>query len=167
MFGFIAGILKKGHDTDEVFAAVSERLWRSLPAFRWRCSLRTWAYVITRREVTRFRSGQRRHDVGRVPISQVEDVIAAATTQARATHRSAERREKLESLREELPVDDRMLFVLRLDRNMSWDEIALVFAADAATCGDDERKREAARCRKRYQLIKDRLTRRARDEGLL
>src|SRR5262249_18481556 len=58
-------------DWDEVFAVVSERLWKSLHPFEWRCSLRTWSHVIARHEIERFRRGARRHVQGRVPISQL------------------------------------------------------------------------------------------------
>jgi RNA polymerase sigma-70 factor (ECF subfamily) len=167
VFGFIIGALGREHDADEVFAITSERLWRSLASFEWRCSLRTWAYVIARREITRYRESTRRHDLKRVPVSEIADVVAAVTTQAHTTHRSIERREKVSQLRDELPLDDRQLLILRVDRQLSWDEIALAFADDPAACGDDERKRESARLRKRFQLVKERLAARARVEGLL
>jgi RNA polymerase sigma-70 factor, ECF subfamily len=167
VFGFIVGVLNNGDAADEVFAATSERLWRSLPTFQGRCSLRTWTYVIARHEIVRFSNSERRHGVGRVPISQIESVVADVTAQSHATLRLTERRDRLSRLRDELPVDDRVLLVLRVDRQLPWDEIALAFVEDAAASGDDDRKREAARLRKRFQLVKERLTARARDEGLL
>ncbi|MCU0685858.1 MAG: sigma-70 family RNA polymerase sigma factor [Polyangiaceae bacterium] len=166
VFGFIAGVLGRDANADEVFAITSERLWRSLPTFAWRCPLRAWAYIIARNEIARFRSNERRHAIRRVPISELEDVIAAITTQAH-TQRSVARRERLATFRDELPVDDRALLILRVDRQLSWDDIALAFVDEPATCSDDERKREAARLRKRFQLVKERLAKRARAEGLL
>jgi RNA polymerase sigma-70 factor, ECF subfamily len=59
------------------------------------------------------------------------------------------------------------LLVLRVDRQLSWGDIALAFVDEPATCSDDERRREAARLRKRFQLGKERLAKRARAEGLL
>jgi RNA polymerase sigma-70 factor (ECF subfamily) len=166
VLGFLSGVLGSDADADEVFAAASVRLWRSLATFEWRCSLRTWAYVIARHEIARFRQGAQRHVVGRVRISELADVIAAVQTESRSGHR-AEKRERLALLRDELPTEDRSLLVLRVDRGLSWDEIALAFVDDPQGCPEEERRREAARLRKRFQLVKKRLTERAREEGLL
>lgn len=166
VLGFLSGVLGNDADADEVFAAVSHRLWKSLATFEWRCSLRTWSYVIARREADRFRRGARRHAAGRVPISELEDVMAAVKTETRSALRS-EKERKLAALRAELPEEDRELLVLRVDRDLAWDDIALAFVEDAERCSEEERKREAARLRKRFQLVKKRLTARARDEGLI
>lgn len=164
--GFLLGVLKDRGDAEEVFSVVSERIWRGLPTFRQECSLRTWAYCIARREIARFRSTKQRRGAGHVPISQLTELIAAITTKAHTTHRSTLRREWLTAFRNELDDEERQLLILRLDRDMAWADIALVFLDDAAAC-DDERKRESARLRKRFQLLRERLARRARAEGLL
>lgn len=165
--GFIVGVLRNQDAADEVFSVTSSRFWQSLPSFQWRCSLRTWAYVIARHEITRYGSSERRHCVGRVPISEIADVVAAVTTQARATQALTDLRDQFTRLRDELSVDDRVLLVMRVDRQLPWDEVALAFVESPETCDDDERAREAARLRKRFQLVKQRLTARARDEGLV
>jgi RNA polymerase sigma-70 factor (ECF subfamily) len=166
VLGFLSTVLGNDADSDEVFAVVSERLWKSLQSFEWRCSLRTWSHVIARHEIERFRRGARRHVQGRVPISQLAEVIAAVRTETRSAQRSA-RREAISRLRDELPEEDRALLVLRVDRELAWDEIALAFSEDPEHCSDEERKREAARLRKRFQILKKRLADRARAEGLL
>lgn len=166
VLGFLVRVVGSEADADEVFAATSERVWRSLATFQWRCSLRTWMYVIARHEIDRFRRGAQRHERGRVSASELEEVVAHVTTRSRSALR-AERRDALAKLREELPEDDRAILVLRVDRGLAWDEIALSFLDDPDACTEEERRREAARVRKRFQLIKDRLAARARDEGLV
>jgi RNA polymerase sigma-70 factor (ECF subfamily) len=166
VLGFLSGVLRNDADADEVFAEVSVRFWQSLETFQWRCSLRTWLHVIAGREATRLRLRDRRHVQGRVPISQLAEVIAAVITETRSRERSARQR-AVERLRAELPEEDRILLVLRIDRGLPYDEIALAFVEDPERCSDEEREREAARLRQRYHLIKKRLTKRARDEGLL
>ena len=183
VLGFLSGVLGDG-DADEVFSAWSERLWRSLKGFEGRCSLRTWTYVLARREISRFRKGMRRHAEGRVPLSELQDVLAVPRT--RTTMVTARQRQ-LTALRDELPIEDRTLLILRVDRKLSFDEIALVFAENlesvteversGAEGGDPDgsaggaggsaprgidRRREAARLRKRFQLVKQRLVARAR-----
>jgi RNA polymerase sigma-70 factor (ECF subfamily) len=167
VLGFIVGVVRDRDDANEIFSATSERLWRSLPGFQRRCSLRTWTYVIARHEITRFYDSERRHCAGRVPVSEIEDVVAALTTQARPTQPLTELRDKFTKLRDELSADDRMLLVMRVDRQLPWDAIALAFVDSPEGCGDDERKREAARLRKRFQLVREKLNARARQEGLV
>ena len=160
ILGFLSGVLGDA-DADEVFSALSERLWRSLRGFEGRCSIRTWTYVLARHEIGRFRKGMRRHVEGRVPISEIAEIHAAARTRTRSTM-ATDKGRKLAMLRDALPVEDRTLLILRVDRNLAWDEIALAFADIPEAFSDEDRKREAARLRKRFQLIKQRLVAQAR-----
>jgi RNA polymerase sigma-70 factor (ECF subfamily) len=164
ILGFLTGVAGNDADADEIFAAVGERLWRSLSTFEWRCSLRTWVYVISRREAERFRRGARRHLAGRVRISEVADVIAAARSSSRSAQR-ADRAQKLMQLRGELSPEERELLVLRVDRGLAWGDIALAFADDPESCPEEEVKRLAARMRKRFQLVREKLAVRVREEG--
>ncbi|MGH7296105.1 MAG: RNA polymerase sigma factor [Polyangiaceae bacterium] len=166
VFGFLRGALGDEADADEVFAATSERIWRSLSAFRWQCTLRTWAYVIARNEIARFIQGKKRRNAGRVTPSELDHVVAAVRTETQSALRS-EKRDKLRALRDELPVDDRTLLILRVDRGLEWEAIARAFLEDPEGCSEEQIKREAARLRKRFQLVKRRLSDRAREEGLL
>jgi RNA polymerase sigma-70 factor, ECF subfamily len=166
VFGFLCGSLGRGADADEVFAAASERMWRSLSTFRWQCGLRTWFYVIARNEIARFLDGKRRRNAGRVTTSELEDVVAKIRTETRSALRS-EKRNKLHALRDELSVPDRTLLILRVDRDLPWEEIARAFLPDPDDCTPEQIKREAARLRKRFQLVKERLGERARQEGLI
>jgi RNA polymerase sigma-70 factor, ECF subfamily len=160
ILGFLSGVLGND-DGDEVFSTFSEHLWRSLEGFEGRCKLRTWTYVLARHEISRFRRGARRHVEGRVPISELGEVLEAVR-KTRSTLVGARRR-TLTRLRDELPIEDRTLLILRVDRDLSFDDIALAFADDPEAFSDDDRKRESARLRKRFQLVKQRLVARARD----
>jgi RNA polymerase sigma-70 factor (ECF subfamily) len=159
LLGFLSGVLGDD-DGDEVYSALSVRLWRSLEGFEGRCSIRTWTYVLARHEIGRYRRGARRHVNGRVPLSELPEAIEAERLRTRST--LAAERNTLTRLRDELPVEDSTLLILRVDRNLAWDDIALAFAEDPEVCSDQDRKREAARLRKRFQLVKQRLVNRAR-----
>jgi RNA polymerase sigma-70 factor (ECF subfamily) len=164
VLGFLTGVLGSHHEADEVFASLSERLWHSLKRFEGRCSIRTWTYVLARHEMTRYRRGMRRHVEGRTPIAELEDVLAVVRTTRRPAM-STGQQTKVRALRDSLPEEDRALLILRLDRSLSWEEVALVLADLRSPPGreprqalsDEERKREAARLRKRFQLVKRRL----------
>lgn len=163
ILGFLSGVLGND-DGDEAFSRLSVRLWRSLKGFEGRCSLRTWTYVLARQEIGRFRRDARKHVEGRVRISELEEVLEEVRSRTRSTLVAA-RRHTFRKLRDELPIEDRTLLILRVDRSLKWDEIALAFAPDPEASREEDRKREAARLRKRFQLIKDRLVARAREES--
>jgi RNA polymerase sigma factor (sigma-70 family) len=163
ILGFLCGVLPET-DADEVFSEFSERLCKWLGGFEGRSSVRTWCYVLARREHTRFRGRMKRHVDGRVPISEFQDVIADVRTRTRSTLAGAKYR-KLAALREALPVEDRELLMLRIDRELSFESIALAFADSPESMTSDDRKRESARLRKRFELIKKRLAAQLRDSA--
>lgn len=72
--------------------------------------------------------------------------------------------EALERLRRTLAPEDHTLLVLRLDRELSWDEIALVLAGegDGGSGGPTP-----SALRKRFERLKRVLARRARRSGIL
>jgi len=166
VLGFLSGALGNDDDADEVFASLSVRLWQSLRGFEGRCSVRTWTYVLARHEIGRYRRGARRHEDGRVPISELQDVLAAARTTTRS-RMIADKRQHLIELRDQLPKDDRTLLILRVDRNLAWEDIALAFAETPEALSEDDRKRESARLRKRFQLLKRRLVEQVRGAELV
>jgi RNA polymerase sigma factor (sigma-70 family) len=166
ILGFLYRTFRSDADAEDVFAAVSVRLWRSLERFEWRCSLRSWVHVIARNEAQRFRRGVRRHEGGRVPISELVDLIAAVTATTRTRHQG-DRELALARLREELSEEEREILVLRVDRELPWDEIALAFSEDPEHCTAAEIRRLSAALRQRYQSLKKRLAERARAAGLL
>jgi RNA polymerase sigma-70 factor, ECF subfamily len=71
------------------------------------------------------------------------------------------RRQGIERLRAMLTPEERTLLVLRLDRDLSWREVAIVLEEEQG-----EPVEEAA-LRKRFERVKERLVRLARDEGLV
>jgi RNA polymerase sigma-70 factor (ECF subfamily) len=160
ILGFLSGVLNDD-DGDEVFSAFSVCLWRSLEQFKWRCKIRTWAYMIARHEISKFRRGERRHVEGRVPLSELQDILEAV--RKTRTTVGADRRRTLARLRDELSIEDRMLLILRVDRGLAFDDIARAFADDAETLGDEDIRRDSARLRKRFQLVKRQLMARARE----
>jgi len=164
--GYLARVLGNDVDVDDVLSATTERLWESLTRFEWRCSVRTWAYVIAHHEMYRFRRDGRKHLAGRVPMSELTDLVANGHTATGSALASGRRRE-LTRLRDELSPEDRELLVLRVDRGLAWHDIALAFMASPEGHTDDERRRVAARLRQRFQAIKKRLAARAREVRLI
>jgi RNA polymerase sigma-70 factor (ECF subfamily) len=169
LFGFLVAVHRGEAEATECFAEVCEVLWRGLPGFAWESSLRTWAYAVTRNvSRSRRRDAARRDRRAGGGDSVLEGVAQAVRTETLSYLRT-EKRSRLVALRDRLPEEDRMLLVLRVDRKLEWNELARILGAasgaeapDAATVA-----REAARLRKRFQLVKDRLRELARREKLV
>ena len=98
----------------------------------------------------------------------LEGVAHAVRTETLAFLRT-EKRTRLQALRDSLPEEDRMLLVLRVDRQLAWNDLARVLhEADEGTPLDDAAiAREAARLRKRFQVLKEKLVEAGRREGLV
>ena len=75
-------------------------------------------------------------------------------------------KDRLRQLRDSLNPDDRVILVLRLDRGLSWNEVALVTLGEEGASAEALR-RESARLRKRFQDLKEELRVRAQRAGLL
>ena len=165
IFGFLVALHKNEEDAGDVFSIFSENLWKGLPTFGWECSLRTWSYTIARNASYRYRKSARRKSEGRVPLSAAGDLAQKVRTETLTFLRTAEK-DKFAALRESLPEEDQTLLILRIDRGMAWDELARVMlseqAADAETL-----KKESARLRKRFQLVKEKLLEMGKRAGLL
>jgi len=167
LFSFVAAFHKNDADANDAFSDLAEAVLRGLPAFAWQSTLRTWLYGIAR-NVSRKRrrdDGRRRKRVDQAETSTFEGVVQQVRTET-ATFLQTEKKTRLRELRDSLPEDDRMLLVLRVDRGLEWNDLARVLhdgdALDTAVLA-----REAARLRKRFQLVKDRLRALAKREGLL
>jgi RNA polymerase sigma-70 factor (ECF subfamily) len=162
VFGLLVGLLRDPDDAADVFAGVTESFWKSLPTFAWACSLRTWMYTLARNGAHHFKrdEGRRERRSPRAGESALDEIAERVRTET-LTFLRTEKKTRLQEIRESLDPDDQLLLVLRIDRGFAWNELARVMAE-----GEDEAK-AAARLRKRFQLLKEKLVAIAKREGLL
>jgi RNA polymerase sigma-70 factor, ECF subfamily len=166
ILGILVAHLRSTSDAGEVFSLFAEDLWRGLPGFQWRCTLRAWAHRIARNAAVRWATAGDRRPERNVPIEsssvfELADQVRSSTLVYLRTDVKSEVRR----LREELPEIDQMLLILRIDKAMEWPEIAAALADD--DLAPDDLKRESARLRKRFQLATEKLRELARERGLL
>jgi RNA polymerase sigma-70 factor (ECF subfamily) len=169
IYAFILDRLRDVPEADEVFAAFTEAYWLSLRSFEWRCSARTWGYKLARRCIGQHRRDTRRErqrrGAGATPPDLAEVAARARTTTLR--YLQTEVKDRLQQLRAQLPDEDQLLLVLRVNRGLAWLEIAEVMHDASDTPDADTLSRSAARWRKRFQLAKEKLRELAAREGLL
>jgi RNA polymerase sigma-70 factor (ECF subfamily) len=185
IFGCMVGLLSSDQDAEEAFADFAEDVWVGLPGFGWRSTFRTWAYVLARNAVRRLHTGpegrRRAERLSRSPDVERLEVLVRSVTRP---YLRTEVKSELTRLRESLDREDQLLLILRLDKGLSWREIAVVFADDDdAVSGEGEGAagleeaagerdeaalgRRAAALRKRFQVLKDDLRALAARRGLL
>lgn len=152
VLGWLHAVCRSRAEAEDAFATVCERLWRSLGQLRDDGSLRTWMYVVARNVVhDHHRRAQARPAV---PLSAISE-IAALVRSTTAAFQDTTNKDRLRALREALGPEDRMLLVLRVDRELPWHDIAEIMAGGEVD--EPQLVRDAARLRKRFERVKERL----------
>jgi RNA polymerase sigma-70 factor (ECF subfamily) len=170
----IMGLLHAMHPREEaaadVFSVFAESVWRGLPGFKWESSFRTWAYTIARRSSLHYRRDEGRRGRKQVPLEELSAISAVVMRVRTGTlsYLRTERQSRLAEIRAALPPDDQALLILRVDRELAWNDLARVMhEGEAAPLSGERLKRESARLRKRFQAIKEKLLEIGRREGLV
>ncbi|HEY5945500.1 MAG TPA: sigma-70 family RNA polymerase sigma factor [Kofleriaceae bacterium] len=165
MYGFLVNLMGNETAASDVFSQVGEDLWAGLPKFKFKCSVRTWVYVLARHAAARYRRSPWNKGERRGAESRIDSLMQVARSRTQPWQRT-EIKDRFSELRESLEPDDRILLTLRIDRDLPWEEVARVMLdgddPDAAALS-----RETDRLRKRFQLLKTELRKRAQAAGLL
>lgn len=164
LYGFLRAVARDDDLAADAFALGSEQLWRNLTRFRWEASLRTWAYQLFRHALYQVRSDPRRRPERNMPLSIVTS-IANIQRSATAPYQRTEVKQGMRALREALDPIDHEILVLRLDRAMSWKDIARTVGEPGDSTAAVEQR--AAALRKRFERAKAQLRELAIKHGLL
>jgi len=158
VLAYVSALLKNDGDAREVFAQWAEDLWKGLPGWRGDASLRGWAYRIAWHACVRWVRDPYRRRGQRLETSAASHLAAEVRS---SLVENAWREENIAKLREILDPEERTLLILRVDRAMPWRDVAHVLAEEGA-----EAPSEAA-LRKRFERLKDKLEKAAREAGLI
>ncbi len=165
IYGFLHALARDDDLASEAFSTFTEDLWKGLGKFRWESSLRTWAYALARNALHRVRRDPARRPGRLVPLSQANAVsgLAAVVRSVTSPHLRTDVKDRFAALREQLDPDDHALLILRIDRKMSWRDIARAMPSDT----EEAVERRAATLRKRFERAKAQLKERAVKSGLI
>jgi RNA polymerase sigma-70 factor (ECF subfamily) len=168
IMAFLLARLRRRSDAEEVFAMFAEKLWIGLASFEWRCSLKTWCYRIARNAANDFATAAYNRTGRHVALSQHEALaqLVDRTRSSTTLYRQTGAREQIRKLRESLSPDDQMLLLLRVDKRMDFRDIAIAMG-HGETLEPVEVERDAARLRKRFERVKERLREMAKEAGLI
>jgi RNA polymerase sigma-70 factor (ECF subfamily) len=156
---YLRSVLRDEGDAGDAFSEWAERLWRGLPAFEGRSSLRTWALRLATNVAANVRSAAWRKRARRFETGEASRLAARLST---ATAIRVDRqRSALDRLRDALSPEEQTLLALRIDQRLAWNDIAEILAGEG---GDGP---TPATLMKRFERLKERLAKLASDEGLL
>jgi RNA polymerase sigma-70 factor (ECF subfamily) len=158
ILGYLTALLREPDAAREAFAEFGLELWKGLPRFERRSSVKTWAYAIAYHCAQRSRRGDARRRTRPLTDSECSELVAAVRVTSEAfSPTEADRR--LAVLRGTLSDAEQTLLVLRLDRRMEWRDIAVVLGEEGPAA--------PAALRKRFQRLKERLRETAIREGMI
>lgn len=164
LYGFLVNVVGGPTEASDVFSQTIENFWRGLPGFASRCSMRTWLYVLAQNAAVSYRRSPW-NGARRTGDSHLDTLVASARSRTAPWQRT-DVKDKWRVLREALDPEDRSLLVLRVDRDLAWNDVARVTLGSAQPTAA-ELARETARLRKRFQLLKQQLRASAREAGLV
>jgi RNA polymerase sigma-70 factor, ECF subfamily len=159
ILGYLTSVLRNDADAADVFSQFTEDLWRGLPGFRRECPVRVWAYRLAWHAAARHLRDPYRARGRRLETTELSRIAEEVRSSMLLGRREARQR-SIDKLRARLAPDEQTLLVLRLDRDLSWRDVAAVLAVDGEALDE-------AALRKRFERLKDKLAQMAKDEGLL
>jgi len=163
IYALLYTIHRSPEDADDVFSMFCEKLWKGLKGFQGRSTLRTWVHTVAWSASLRFRTQKTGRNEVRITDTQISELAKRVRTET-ASRLLGERRNRLRELRQTLPQEDQLLLVLRVERELDWNDLARVMNPDVEL-DDAGLRRESARLRKRYQAVKERLRKLIREDA--
>jgi RNA polymerase sigma-70 factor, ECF subfamily len=158
ILGYLSRVLGSRDQASDAFSFFAEQLWHGMPGFAGRSSVRVWAYRVAWSAAVRLRSDAWFRRRERFPSSMASRVAGEVLSRPAAV-RERESAE-LTRLRAALEPEEQSLLVLRVDRGLSWREVAEVMA-------EEGREMDEPALRKRFERVKAKLARLAQEEGLI
>lgn len=159
LLGFLVGVMGDETTAAEAFSVFSEDLVRGIGRFRWKSSFRVWAYVLARNAANRYYRDPFLRRSEHLQTSEFSKVIDETRTKT-LRFLKTEVKDGVARIRERLSPDERTLLILHIDRGMNLKEVANVMSTGGEPINH-------ATLRKRFQRIKDKIGRIAREEGLI
>ena len=166
VLSFLELMLRDHTDSNDAFAQACEDLWKGLARFEGRAAMKTWFFTLARHAALRLRRSPHRQSPHLGELSDIAEIAERVRSRTKP-YLSTNVKLGFAAIRDSLDDSDRMLLVLRVDRAMSWNDVARVMADEGDGESDDEVSRVAARLRKRFQSVKQTIRERARETGLI
>ncbi len=155
---YLRSMLREEDAAADAFSLFAEKLWKGIAGFQGRSSARAWALRLAWNAALDVRGEAWRRRGRRFATGEASALAESIRTKSAV--RAERQLRALEELRASLSTEDRSLLVLRVDQGLSWEEVAEVLAEEGKPARPDA-------LTKRFERLKERLARMARDRGLV
>jgi len=159
ILGYLCATMRDDDAAYDVFGQFSEELWKSIGRFRGESSFKTFAYKVVMHSVGRYRRDAYRRRGRPLESDEVSQIVAEIRSRTEPFRRT-EIKDRISQLREQLEPEEQTLLFLRVDQDLSWNDVAAIVAEQGEAV-------EVAALRKRFERAKTRLRKLAEQEGLL
>ncbi len=159
ILGYLQALLRSDDDGAEAFSTFCENLWIGIPSYQHRNTFKAWAYAIAYHAALRIVQNPQRKRERPLQTSHAEQLALEVRSQT-APHLLTANKDGLAELRQALDPADQTLLILRLDRGLSWAEVAEVLTPEGEEVSE-------AGLRKRFERVKLRVRELAVARGLL
>ena len=159
LLGYLSALFRDKRQAREAYCLLAEDLWRGLPGFEWRCSARVWAYTLARHARARYLKAERRHVAAEQALRDLPWLgqLLERTRSSTPLHLRSEIRNQFREISGQLSDEDQTLIMLRVDRRLSWRELAVVLGEVEGEPSPAEMARATARLRQRFVTVKEKL----------
>ena len=169
ILGFLCAMTDDPDAAGEIFLMFSEDMVRGLQTYRAESPFRSWAYAVARGAMRAFFKKPHNQARRRAAMSEVSAIslIAVRVRTDTLPYLRTQVKDAFRSLRDHLEPDDRAMLVLRVDRKMSWREVAQANLPIDPPPSRADIDRKASQLRKRFERVKDELRALGRAQGLI
>ena len=165
ILGYLSRTMNDEQAADDVFSDFCEDLCRSIGRFERRSLFRTWAYRLATSARARFWEDPYRRRGERLVSEEIGKIEQQVRTETHAWMRT-EVKTRFAELRRFLDAEEQTLLTLRIDKDLSWEEIAEVMTPAAETVDDRVIRKRASSLRQRFKRLKDKIRRLADEHGI-
>ena len=157
MLAYLGAHLRDENAASIVFDHFCKQLWRSIATFRSDISIETWAYKLAMHSVRYYREAGFRPSSPNLHASEASALAEQVRSRLGPPRRPSKDRNAM--LRDMLDPDEQSLLFFRVDRGLSWADIATIL-------GDEDGPVDVSLLRKRYERAKSRLGELAQKYGI-
>jgi RNA polymerase sigma-70 factor (ECF subfamily) len=154
---YLRRMLRSEADAADAFSGWAESIWGGIRSFEGRSSFSAWAFRLAYHSALDLTDRAHRKRERRLATSEAS-VLAEEVRTTALTHER--RRRRLDELRAELAGEEQTLLFLRVDQQLAWDDVAAVLSSQATPV-------DPAAVRKRFERVKEKLRKLARERGLI
>ena len=153
----------------DIYGQVALELWSEIERFEWRCALKTYLFTLARHAVARIHKLARRAKRRERRFHELywSERCAPTSGNQEPAYLRADAQARLRTLRKQLPPLERQLLELRIDRGLSFKDMALIVYPKESQRSTSDQVRLASRLRKRFQQTKSKLRDMFEEDGFL